>query len=99
MCSNIDKKIQDVLKGHPPGCKYAVHLTHDGFDKNCEPKSDLFDLYVWDNHQIHTYHYENWFSPGDADAPFYRISNEEVDTFFDHNVYNIQRHDFVGEHA
>ena len=95
MSSNIKAKINDVLDQHSSHCQYHVDVSHDGVDEDWYPKSFLYDLYVWDGDTITTYHYENWFTPGDEDAPFEKIESRNAMQFFKSNICGVRRSDFM----
>lgn len=92
---NIRAKIDKVLSKHSEECTYNMQLTHDGVDRDCYPKSYIYDLLVWEEDTILNYHYENWFHPGDEEAEFGLIWSDNADTFFDSNHFCVKSTDFV----
>lgn len=93
ICEKIDKALQNhnskTYHGH------TLKLSHDGFRKNGEPESDLYDLYVWDGDEIVIYHYENWFSDACATEQFEIIGRQPSKQFFKHNVWGLRTTDFA----
>jgi hypothetical protein len=96
MSGNIKQKISRVLDTYSnTDYKYHVHLTHDGFDRDCYPKSYIYDLFVLMNGQVYCYHYENWFHPGDDQEEFEMYQRKQEKDFFENNAYSICVEDFM----
>lgn len=91
----IDKALQnhniETYRGH------TLKLSHDGFRKNGEPESDLYDLFVWDGDEIVIYHYENWFTSACATEQFFLIERYPSKEFWKNNFYGLHSQDFHKE--
>lgn len=95
----IQPKIDHILNTYhssSPRCKYHLHVTHDGIDRECYPKSFIYQLLVWEGNQMFTYHFEDWFDPSDKEKEFFRIDARPASDFFlDWNMFDIGEADFT----
>lgn len=96
-CESVKKYMIDVLEQHDEDKEifYYLKVGHDGYDED-GPKSNLYDLYVWDRNDkcVYNYHLEIWFSLNDDKEFGLYKTMKEKDVFDGKSPFFIYSKDF-----
>jgi hypothetical protein len=86
----VTPKALDILDTVTDIVEVDEYLTHDGFDRY-GPQSDIWMLEVYtftdSRPYLHLYSWENWYQPGDSEAPYELIKTYTLDSMNPHSEY------------